>query len=412
MPERIPIGRGATALPLNTLIRQGEGYGWLSGGGVSRGSSTSQLDLLVNDGKIRAGGELVEFSSVTVTLPDADPQNPRRDLIYVDYLGTVSVVQGEAASAKYSDAAKFGNPVPSPPSGANINGVPLAEVWVDSGIDGAAELGVEDINDARVADVGARSLIPELSADPPEEDLIQTRLWRNTTAGEFRAYVRDTDSIVSFTTSTVTSFSGPTTRMVEDFDNPLSSNWSIDGPGFDSAAPFEGTSATYWDSNDFIRAASDPGDGLPYYPQPGDTIGMAFRFDSGDSYGPEHIRLGFADDTGGFEGSYEIEINEGNDELRLVETVSQTTGRTIMDSTPWTRTEDVWYMMEVEFDGGGEGVHPCRVYSTTTATDPGQRDSVLAELPSPPADTTHRGRGLNLRLKGRIRVDYLHVLDD
>ena len=57
---------------------------------------------------------------------------------------------------------------------------------------------------------------------------------------------------------------------------------------------------------------------------------------------------------------------------------------------------DTWYIIEADYDGGGDGVHPFRIYSTAG----GERDTELGEEASPDADTTYRGRGMVIGARG------------
>jgi hypothetical protein len=410
MPKRINIGDGATALPLNTLLRRGEGYGWLDGGGVTLGASTTGIDVDAAAGTIRADGSRVEFGQQTVTLPDGHPQYPRRDLVYVDYLGTLTFLQGVAREPRYSAARRFQNPIPAPPDSAAIDGVPLMEVWVPAGATETADLDPsQDFNDARVADVGGLGIVPVRSADPAEEILTQTRLWRNDSAGEFRAYAADAGAIVSFSTSTVQSFSGPANTLVEGFESDITGNWAKGGTDYTYTTPaFEGSAAASWDDSALERAYSLPGDGLPYYPEPGDTIAQAVRFDTGATYPQEYATVGFGKEIDEFDGDYRVELSLVDDALGVIKT-SATGNYDYLGSTSVTLSEDTWYIIEADYDGGGTGVHPTRVWSTTTASDPGQRDSILAEIASPTADETWRGRGVSIRTDGRVRIDYLHA---
>ncbi|WP_435075280.1 hypothetical protein [Halorubrum sp. HHNYT27] len=409
MPQRLSLDDGATALPLNALFRLGEGYGWLSGGGVTLASSSSSIDVTVNSGTVRVDGARVDFPQATLTLPDGAPNNPRRDLVYVDHRGQAGFIQGEPAETvpELTPNDRFQNPVPAPPSAQALDGVPLAEVWIPPETTGSDELDPGDLNDTRVSDVGGLGIVPVLSADPPEEDLTQTRLWRNTNAGEFRAYVDDADAIVSFSTSIVTSFSGATTRLVEDFENSIKDNWRGGDSEFTYTTPaFEASTAAFWDKSTRTTDYSLPGDGLDYYPESGDTVAVAVYAESGN----DRIDMAFGKDVDDYTGDNRARVDVPNNELTLLSTDDDGVSRTL-GSTSVSLTLDTWYIIEADYDGGGTGVHPTRIYSTDTSTDPGTRDTELASISSPDADTTHQGRGVGLAVVGSGGIDYLHSLD-
>jgi len=409
MPQRLNLDDGATALPLNALFRLGEGYGWLEGGGVTFAASGSSIDVTVDSGTVRVSGSLTEFSQQTLTLPDGAPNNHRRDLVYVDYRGEAGYIQGDPAETvpQLTPNDRFQNPVPAPPSAQALDGVPLAEVWVPPGTTASDALNPTDINDVRVSDIGGFGVVPVLSADPPEEDLTQTRLWRNTSAGEFRAYSADANAIISFNTTTVTSFSGAATRLIEAFENSIKDNWRGGDSEFTYTTPaFEGSAAAYWDQSTRTADYSLPGDGLGYYPESGDTPALAIYAESGS----DRIDFAFGKDADDFTGDNRVRVDVANDDLTLLSTDADGVTRTLGSASPSLST-GTWYIIEADYDGGGTGVHPTRIYSTSTASDPGTRDTELAAISSPTADTTHQGRGVGLDIVGEARVDYLHALD-
>ncbi|MDT3434683.1 hypothetical protein [Haloarcula sp. 1CSR25-25] len=409
MPQRLNIDDGATALPLNALFRLGEGYGWLNGGGVTLASSGSSIDVTVNAGTVRVDGTVVDFVQSTLTLPDGAPNDHRRDLIYIDYRGKAGYIQGEPAEtvAELTPNDRFQNPLPAPPSAQALDGVPLAEAWIPPGTTSSDELDPGDLNDVRVSDVGGLGIIPVRSSDPPEADLTQDRLWRNTSAEEYRAYTADADAIVAFSTTTVTSFSGDTTRLVEDFEDSIKDNWRGGDSDFTYTTPsFEASAAAYWDQSTRATDYSLPGDGLAYYPESGDTVAMAVYAESGH----DRIDLAFGKDVDDFTGDNRIRIDVPNNDLELLSTDADGVSRTLGSASP-TLSAGAWYIIEADYDGGGSGVHPTRIFSTDTSTDPGTRATELASISSPTQDTTHQGRGVAVAIVGEGRIDYLHALD-
>jgi hypothetical protein len=402
MPDRIDTGEGAHPPPINALLRRGEGYGWLEGCGVTLTGSPSDIEVRVGAGRVRVGGQARDIAATTKTLGDGDAQYPRKDLIAVDYQGDVRVIPGDPATPDPSDRTDEFTKSPAPPSTAAFDGALLAEVWVPAGATSTADLDPTDIADRRVADAGGVGAIPVVDQRPAETDLVQTRWWYNTNAGQLEAYIADTDSIITWSTSTVTSFSGSTTRVVEDFEDSIGGNWRGGSSTLDYTTPaFSGSASGLWNDGGISQDYSLVGDGLSYYAEAGDTVTMAVYFEGGD-----YVDLGFAKSADDYTQDYAARLSRAAGALRLVKTASDGS-ETVLGSASVTVSDTTWYWVEVDYDGGGEGVHPCRVYSTDTSSDPGTKDTELAAVGSPTKDTDYRGRGYIVRFVGDVRADYL-----
>jgi hypothetical protein len=402
MPQRHQIGNGRHAITDNLFARLGEGYGWVRGAGVTLGGSSTDITVRVGDGLINVSGSPVSVASQTVTLPDGNASAPRRDLVYIDREGTAQFEQGEAGGPLPPDKTRENTKVPAPPAAAAIDGVPVADVWVPAGATSAADLDPDDVTDQRVADQGALGGIPTREDDPPRDELLQTRWWRNETAGELRAYFADVDEIHRIDTTQVQTFSGDNTVLIESFDESITANW-VGGDStfkYEATPSIEGDAAAFWDDGGNTTDYSIPGDGLPYYPQPGDTIAMGVRQE-----GTDRVVMGFGKEADDVSEDYRVQLRVEEDEVRLVrdDVGSQTT----LGSISASLSKDTWYILEADYDGGGEGTHPFRVYSVDGS---GNRDTVLGEETSPTTDTTYRGRGVLIRALGRARFDYLHAI--
>jgi hypothetical protein len=406
MPDRTRTGEAALPPTLNALLRRGEGYGWVSGCGVTQTDNTSAIEVRIGAGQVRVAGVTRDITATTKTLSDGDAQYPRKDLVLVDYQGDVRVLPGEPAAPDPPDREAEFTKSPAPPSTASLDGTLLAEVWVPSGATSNADLAPDDIVDRRIADPGGLGTIPVVDARPTEEELTVTRLWRNTNTGQFEAYAADADAIVSLDTTTEVNFSGPVTRVIEDFESSIKDNWNGGDSTYTYTTPaFEGSAAAYWDEPSNAVDTSLPGDGLPYYPEPGDTIAMAVRPEASDGA----AEIGFATPSNDRNEAYRLQAIGDKDLLQLVK-YDATGSTTLLGSVSISYSVGTWYLIEVEYDGGGTGTHPFRIYSTTTSSDPGQRDTILAEETSPTTDTDFRSRGLVLRTINDVRVDYLHAL--
>lgn len=407
MPDRIRTGEGALPPPVNALFRRGEGYGWIRGCGVTLTDNTTDIEVRVGAGRVRAAGAAHDISATTKQLADGDGTYPRKDIIYVDYSGSVTVATGDPAPADPGDRKAEFTKSPAPPSGATLDGTLLAEVWVPAEATSSADLDTTDIADRRIADTGAPGTIPVEPQRPAEEDLTRTRWWYNEDASQFEAYIEARDEIVTFSTSTVTAFSGGTERIIETFEEDISGNWRDVESGLSYTTPaFEGSASQFLDGSTNLKEGqySLPGDGLSYYAQPGDTIRLAVRLEADG-----HAAVGFAKDVDDNNGGYRALLHAGDDALRVLK-IATDGSETTLGQTSVTVNQDTWYWVEVDYDGGGQGIHPARVYSTDTNSDPGTRDTQLASVGSPTADTDFRGRGYGIDQFDDGRVDYLTVL--
>lgn len=406
MPQQFEIGQGATALELNLFTRLG-GYGWLDGAGVTLGGSTSSIECNVAAGTVLVDGEITTVASQSVTLQAGDPQNPRKDIVYVDYNGAAKVQAGIASATDPPGETRQDTWAPAPPPGTSIDGVPLAEVWVPTGASDTGDLQAADIADRRVQAVNGGGRIRELSSDPDTADLINSQFWRNTTENELRAYFADTDEIRQIDTSAVSggSGAGPDEVIIEDFDDDISANWRGGESGFTYSTPaFEGTNAAFF-SGANSRDVSNPGDGLSTYPDSGDTIALAIYgiVDGGDAF------FAFGSEDSEFDrGEYRVraENSGGTLTVDLVRFDSTSGPGTNLGSVSYNSySQSAFYIMEVDY--GGSGTHPFRLWSTSG----GSRDTKLAEETSPTSDTTYQGRGIAVGGSDEFRIDRLAVAD-
>lgn len=401
MPQKFEIGQGATALEFNLFTQIGS-YGRIDGVGVTLGGSTSSIELDVEPGTILHDDDIVSVSAQTVTLQQGDPQNPRKDVVWIDYEGSARVRAGVPAAPDPPGEKREDTWQPAPPPGTALDGVPLAEVWVPAGATETGDLQEADVVDRRIDAVNKSGRIRELASDPADSNLVKSQLWRNITANELRAYFSDTDEVRSIDTTLVRSLSGPTEKVIEDFDDSISANWSGGDSSFDYNTPaFEGDNAAEWTGPGITRDVSVPGDGLTDYPESGDTISLAVR--DVDSSGYAYFSFAKESDVAG--ENYRLSVS-GSGDLELEKRGANDTLDTTLGSTSFSFASGTWYVIEVEYDGGGNGVHPFRVYSTSG----GSRDTVLAEELSPTQDTTYRGRGLEIGGDIGFRIDRLGLI--
>lgn len=403
MPQQFESGQGATALEQNLFTRLGS-YGWIDGAGVTLGGSTTDIECNVSEGTILHDGAILAVSSQTVTIQPGDPQNPRKDVVWVNSEGSAKVRAGIAEEPLPAGESRQDTFQPEPPAGTSIDGVPLAEVWVPAGASDSGDLSTLDVIDRRVGAVNKGGQIRELASDPPDSELIASQLWRNTTAGELRAYFSDVDEVRSLDTTLVRSLSGPTEIVVENYEDSILANWTsgeLDYTAYDTPA-FEGSAAASWDEpNNHNRDYSRPGGGLTRYPDAGDTISLAvYEVPSGN-----HCYLGFGKETADYGEEYRLRVDAGGSlTLKRADTINGTGEE--LGSLSYSHPSGEFVIIEVDYDGGGQGVHQFRVYDTAS----GSRDTTLAEELSPTTDTTYRGRGISVGGFDEYRVDRFSVI--
>lgn len=146
MSFKLRTGEGIQSLDPNEIINALNGYYVVNGCEVSEASSGLEVD--VDSGTVKVDDEEFDVDSGSVSLEDSD-SDPRKDVVYVDDEGGLDVVTGSAEEASPSDDDRFDTAKPSPNSFRNINGTPLAEVWV--GAD-ATDLSSDDVRDRRIVD--------------------------------------------------------------------------------------------------------------------------------------------------------------------------------------------------------------------------------------------------------------------
>ena len=140
---------GADALALNQLIgRYLDGTGWVSGGVVSPQGAGFAVD--VAEGEVFVEGSPVTFDAGGVTLPAQDPNQPRKDVIFVDPGGALKVEPGEPGAPRPQWASRDQTYHPEPPDMTDVDGAELAVVWVPGGQSGQSDTVPDDIQDRRL----------------------------------------------------------------------------------------------------------------------------------------------------------------------------------------------------------------------------------------------------------------------
>lgn len=392
------------ALVINQLFKLGRGYEWIDGCTAVFEDSDTEINIRISEGRVRNDGNEISVEEQTITLQEGDPNYDRRDLIWIDRHGDAHISPGEARETVPSGAERQSPWSPAPPDSAGLDGVPIAEVWVPRQTEGSSELtNGEDLIDRRLGGSVYSAIIPELDEDPDPEDFRVSRMWLNTAAdggdGELRYYNSAADEIRTITDTTEQTSVSPDDFTIEEFsESSVEGNWIGGTSSWDHRSPqVVGDQAAWTHDDSFItHKYSMPGDGLSRYPESGDTIRLHVYRESGES--PNWVNIGFAKEADTRAEDYRVELNWNQDTLELYkvgETIPDQDTLEVIDG--FSTNSDEWYVIEIEYDGNGEGSHPFRIYDTD---ENDEADTVLDEKNSPESDTDYRGRGVAIRTSG------------
>jgi hypothetical protein len=123
-------GTGADALWQNQIYEIAAGGDfWQSGGDVTPGSSSTDIEMSVSAVTVNIGGESVSHGSQPVTL-SSPSSNPRCDAIFADSAG-VDKVEGVELEKLPTDNQFPSIYQPAPDNGSLVGGPPLAAVFVE-----------------------------------------------------------------------------------------------------------------------------------------------------------------------------------------------------------------------------------------------------------------------------------------
>lgn len=164
MNSQISIGQSAQALYQNLERKAQQGYTVESGALVSINSGTlgSSDTLSVGSGTIYFGGTVTSVGTQNVQIDGSDPDDPRKDVVYLDGTGTAQVAKGTPKDPpqvqKDRGDERFEFIQPEPDDLASTESVVLAEVWVPAGASGITSA---DLADRRVS----TSVVPTLESN-------------------------------------------------------------------------------------------------------------------------------------------------------------------------------------------------------------------------------------------------------
>ena len=131
---------------LNRLLHGVKGNGVLEGLAVSEASTPAMKVVGAAGSAIINGTKITKTASTELTIADADPDKPRKDIVVLSSDGTLSVVAGTPEEAAPSGQEGPYTYQPKPPD-IPADSIILAEIWVAPG---ATAIYNEDIVDKRV----------------------------------------------------------------------------------------------------------------------------------------------------------------------------------------------------------------------------------------------------------------------
>ena len=131
---------------LNRLLHGVKGDGVLEGLAVSEASTPAMKVVVAPGSAIINGTKITKSTSTELTIADADPDKPRKDIVVLSSDGTLSVVTGTSEEAAPSGQEGPYTYQPKPPD-IPADSIILAEIWVAPG---ATAIYNEDITDKRV----------------------------------------------------------------------------------------------------------------------------------------------------------------------------------------------------------------------------------------------------------------------
>jgi len=149
MVLRFEDNQGIQALDQNQIIEV------FSGNSVSNGVETTvdsgtlgQSDTIqVGSGDVIVGGSKVSVSQQNAQIDSSDPDNPRKDVVFVDSTGNVQVDKGSPEDPEPEGANRFDLFQPAPPERDGVDGAVVAEVFVGAGV---SSISSNDVRDRRL----------------------------------------------------------------------------------------------------------------------------------------------------------------------------------------------------------------------------------------------------------------------
>lgn len=197
------------ALHYNAITAALNGFSVHEGLGVSIETGTlgeGEETLAVDPGGYFADREYHESAETTIDIPEADPDDPRKDLLVGTVEGELAIELGEPGPAFPEEANGTDSRRPAPPwfEVFEMDATPICEIWVDAGEETLED---DDLTDRRVGtntglgDAVARSLRLQEFVDfepieePSAPDEEAWRVYRNEENGALKAINEDAETV-------------------------------------------------------------------------------------------------------------------------------------------------------------------------------------------------------------------------
>lgn len=166
MEEYLTDGDGGYSIQINSLIQANTRQAYhISGGGITPGTSSTNVTAAVSNGEVSVNGTNVTFAAEELTLEDggigpsgSDTGYPRVDCISARQDGTLDVTTGDPEPFA-PDTDANGNPItpapfehwsPSPDSGSRVAGCLLGYVLVGPNATTASDITADEIRQWKI----------------------------------------------------------------------------------------------------------------------------------------------------------------------------------------------------------------------------------------------------------------------
>ncbi|WP_257628755.1 hypothetical protein [Haloplanus salinarum] len=142
-------GEPLQALDINAHIRKDEGYAVLDVDDrcevtVDSGDLGQSDTLEIKPGDIIFDGDRIRVSRQSVRIAHADPNDPRKDVVYVDDNGNAKVSSGNPEASQPTNQTHGMTERPVPPDLKSTPSVVLAIIWIPAGVSTIAKSDVLD----------------------------------------------------------------------------------------------------------------------------------------------------------------------------------------------------------------------------------------------------------------------------
>ena len=216
---------GAQALDIAQIIKGNSGNGWISGVEPSVDDGSSSITVEVTSGTVLIDNNEISVSAQNISLPNGDPDWPRRDAIYIDIDGTLQFEQGIPRQPDPETAVGATASVPEIPDLSGQDVAVIAALWIPTNATQGSDINPgQMLQDRRVKpwpdhiDQVVEDLeqaledAEDIEGADPDEDVTVTGNW-------------------TYDTGTTTTFNGNVEgidTLSESADETITGNWTFD----------------------------------------------------------------------------------------------------------------------------------------------------------------------------------------